>query len=289
MTKKFIFLIYLFFLIILGPNIFGSEPCFFGVMRDSATDCVLGTLFLGKYQQNNFIELDITGKSINAIELQVGSLLKKIKIHTPFPGINIDGQSAPIKLSADSSAAASEYTVAFTGISLKTKKIPIFFWTSNTLKLEPISANKFILEAQDEQMLGRKVLDMVHKTITAKNSPKYAYKLKKVLNPIVLKPKDGSNFVTIVFPLVLEYGKDDIDTEASVFFVYDVKTKKIISSIFGHPEWNVRSKEVRVVKPVLFFSLSGKTYFFSEYYGPWEYSGYAIFELETGKKMLETY
>jgi len=282
-----------------SPSIFGQQKCFFGVMRIQNENAAFGTLFLGEYQsefiESKFEKINNPQKNIENIEVQVKKVLKNFEVNKLYPGLDAYGTPSFINLTEEGSEAASEYTVAFTGISTKNKKLPIFFWTSKDLSLQPIKAKKIVFSEKDQIPFKVKIKDVLEKATSSKNKPKYDYKLKNILSPVVLKPEDSSEFITMVFPLTLEYSlsrsgsEKEIDSDGFFFFIYNTKTKKIISSRFGHPEWNLYATEIKVIKPVLFFSLAGKTYFFSEYYGPWEYTGYAIFELETGKKVLETY
>lgn len=288
------FAIILFFNLIIGINtICSAEEYFFGVMRDQNQEKIFGTVFLGKYE-NQFSEISFAKskdhkKDILVIEKGVKKLLNNFNVQENYPALDADAHPCKIKLVEPNSESASEYTVSFIGQPEKNKKLPIFFWTSKKLNIQPIQKQQIELSLNERNDLENKISQKIKNVITKSGGQNY--KLSKILAPSILKPHGNNGLITVSFPLIFESTDlpKQTDNSASIFFLYDLNKKKVIMSRFGHPEWHSSKEDVKIIHPILFFILNKKSYFLAEYSGPVEYTGYAVFELEIGVKKMQTY
>jgi hypothetical protein len=102
---------------------------------------------------------------------------------------------------------------------------------------------------------------------------------------------DGEGRVAVYWPAALAYGEDR-DRRASFFFVYDPGSRRVISGLFGHPEWAPLPDRETVsgVEPLLFFRVGGdgRTYILARDNGPWEHIGFGVFDLRTGARVLRS-
>ncbi|MCI0673440.1 MAG: hypothetical protein L0Y64_23560, partial [Myxococcaceae bacterium] len=101
------------------------------------------------------------------------------------------------------------------------------------------------------------------------------------------------DLLTVQYPAsVLWPGSAREDERASAFFIYSLKDRKPVLSTFGHPEWAPVDKSVILtVRPFVFFTIGSdpRVYFLGEHGRGWESNGFAIYDLRSGRAMLESF
>jgi hypothetical protein len=123
----------------------------------------------------------------------------------------------------------------------------------------------------------------------------------ELLAPIIQGVEGVEEVVTVLIPTTikmpasfvekgLKHEFEHVDERGSFFFVYSVSERRIIFGSFGHPEWDPRAVRLVTVKPLIYFQISGDSlvYFLGEHSFAWEHYGHAIFDLKSGRVLLES-
>jgi hypothetical protein len=95
---------------------------------------------------------------------------------------------------------------------------------------------------------------------------------------------------TIRYPIVIDWNQTYRDDRGSAFFIYSSNQRTIIYAAIGHPEWAPSNGDVVLdVEPYFYFQIVGDStvYFIGNHERGWEDEGVAIYELRTGRVVLE--
>ncbi len=165
----------------------------------------------------------------------------------------------------------------------------VLFWTGN-VSLQPLRARKTKLDSTSLVLLRKQAAVLYRRALTH-------YEFKSIVQemqlgtPVSEAVEGVSGIITVTFPVTLRRRWSgtpdvDVDTRASVFFIYLPSRQKIMYGTFGHPEWGA-AEDVFQVEPLIYFRIHGdpKPYFFGNWSGPWESGGGGIFDLRTGRKI----
>ncbi len=166
----------------------------------------------------------------------------------------------------------------------------ILFWTGN-VSLEALRAIETKLDSTSLAVLRKQAAVLFQRALTQYGFTGLITIQEMQLGTPMSEAVQGiPGIVTVTFPVTLRLrwgGKPELDTRASVFFIYSPFERKIMYGTFGHPEWAPMAKDVFQVEPLLYFRISSdpKPYFFGDWSGPWESGEYGIFDLRTGRKL----
>ena len=276
------------FLFLIPVSVFGSIPdkVFFGLFDNQNKGSIYGTVFLGFFKER-FTSSPTTPKNIFS---KADQILGGLPLKKDFPALDVFGNPTSITLVQKFTPEPGEYGVLIEGRARSNStKMPVFFWSNVSLKIDTLMAKKSKITQDEELMFKSKIAKQIQDANAHLREPHYV--LFKIQDPIILKPDSEGDIVSILFHIKLKDSRfpDLYDDRGSAFFLYNTKTKKSILACFGHPEWSPDVKGLEVIDPLFFFRIFQKKYFLARCAGPWESPGYAIYELETGRKCLETY
>lgn len=166
----------------------------------------------------------------------------------------------------------------------------VLFWTGNA-RLQSLRATKTNLDRASLTFLRGRAAVLYQRALKHYAfAPDTTIQEMQLGTPMSETVHGVPGIATVFFPVTLRlqaYGKADVDTSASVFFIYSPSKRKVIYETFGHGEWGPDAKDVLEVKPRLYFRIRGdlKPYFLGAWSGPWESFGHGIFDLRTGRKL----
>ena len=110
-------------------------------------------------------------------------------------------------------------------------------------------------------------------------------------NPTAIRVEAAPGYLVVRYGMDIKWGARRLDDRGLMFFIVDHE-HRIILSRFGHPEWApVDDSIVLTVDPRIFFQIEGdpRVYFAGIHESGWEDFGWAIYDLRTGKTLLQSY
>lgn len=263
------------------PSAWGSGPAYFGFAVGDLVAPRPAFPFLGKYERGRFVQIPAT----QALQgFQPG--------HT-FPGVTDQGQSVKVRvLGVSFSGKPHAVDVAFLA-PVKPKGSTLLFWTPE-IGVEYLMTTKIDLDPAAMTALRGRALVLIRRALPRNVFGSSGVRAVKLGKPVVRRIQGQADIVTVVLPVLFRgpypypLRRDGLDDRGSAFFTYSLSRRRVIYEVFGHPEWGPEATDVLQVRPLLFFRIAGdpRTYFLSEWHGPWESTRYAILELPTGRPLL---
>ncbi len=98
--------------------------------------------------------------------------------------------------------------------------------------------------------------------------------------------------ITVQYGVDITWPGHNKDDRASFFFIYSRAAGRILYGSFGHPEWAPSNNStVLTVQPYLYFRVADgpSVYFLGDHSAGWESSGVAIYDLNTGRALIQDY
>ena len=178
----------------------------------------------------------------------------------------------------------------------------VLFWTSNIrvkfLKSFDVKLDEAALkQIQDEAIrLWKEALEELPGDDEMRTLARV-----ELLTPTIQRVEGVEEAVTVLIPTTikmdasfvengLKHEFEHVDERGSFFFIYSIAERRIIFGSFGHPEWNPSAIGMVTVKPLIYFQIWGNSlaYFLGEHSFAWEHDGYAIFNLKSGRVLLQS-
>lgn len=270
--------------LLLGSSLsaLGSRAAYFGFAVGDLVAPRPAFPFLGKYEHGRFVQNPATRQ-----------LLQGFRPGQTFPGVTDQGQSVKVRiLGVSSSGNPHALDVAFLE-PVKPNGSTLLFWTPE-VGVEYLMTTKIDLDPEAMTALKGRALVLIRQAM-----PRYVFGSSGVRGvrlgkPVVRRIQGQADIVTVVLPVLFRgpypyrLRRDGLDDRGSAFFTYSLSRHRVIYEAFGHPEWGPEAANVLQVRPLLFFRIRDdpRTYFLSEWHGPWESTRYAILELPTSRPLL---
>ena len=211
---------------------------------------------------------------------QIESVLIHFLVGKKLSGLDMKGKN--ITVSVMELNWEAEYFMNFIKTDPPIKRLILA--TSTPVALKYLALNSITLSNHELQLLQTKALDIWKKERQLFYEDQRPSVKITLLTPKVQSVKELPDMITVLFPA--RFTRDKIsDDRGSFFFLFDRKTKKMILSHFGHPEWSPNAPDsVLSIKPYMFFKIgdSPTPYFLADYDYGWESSGLAIINFTNG-------
>lgn len=266
------------------PSAWGSRPAYFGFAVGDLVAPKPGFTFPGRYERGKFVSI-----------LAMPQALQGFRAGHTFPGITDQGQSVRVRvLGAPSLASGEPFTVdlAFRE-PVRPTGSTLLFWTPE-IQVEYRKTTKIDLDSAVVTALNKRAFALIRRAQPRNVFGSSGVRAVRLGKPVVRRIQGEADVVAVVLPVLFRgrypypLRRDGLDDRGSVFLIYSLSSRRVIYEAFGHPEWGPEAADVLQVRPLLFFRIVGdpRTYFLSEWHGPWESIRYAILDLPTGKPLL---
>jgi hypothetical protein len=216
--------------------------------------------------------------------------ISNFKTNVIYQGFDKNGNEAKVLLQKIKDPEGDLYETIFAAKKNNQHNLPILFWTSKAISPTFLSSNSTKINDKETEVFKNKIRELYKIALELVRDKDRT--ISEISDPIIKLP-NNSNIAFINFSIVLERNAGNgkyFDKRASAFFMYNIASKKIIKSRFGHPEWSSGAgDEIEIIKPIFFFQLDNKLMAFCKYEGSWEYSGYTIMDAESGKIIMKSY
>ena len=219
----------------------------------------------------------------------IKNTLSNFQINTKYESIDSKGVRRNISIdyiSKEIQGALGE-TLFQANIQDSKLLLPIIFWTSGKKRHEFVESKEVHIPKHNLFNLEKRIYKLYEKALSSlRFKGRKIYEIKEPIVRVAL----GSNFAFINFPITLLRENSSYDKRASASFIYNIKTKEIITEYFGHPEWSSGNNEsIKSINPIFFLNIDGVLHAFSRYTEAWEYSGYALVQVSDGKLIEISY
>lgn len=204
-----------------------------------------------------------------------------------LPGVDSAGRPARVRVARV--RAAGQYEAAYLADLVPSGAAalgPVLFWRPGP-PLHALAAAPVALDSAATSLLRDEALRL-YEAAEQQRAPGDRAEGVELGTPRVLGVEGEANLV-VHWPVQLAYGTGR-DRRASIFFLYDPVQRRVVRGLFGHPEWApVDPGLVRAVQPVTFFRVGTDpgVYFLAREAGPWEHIGFGIYEMSSGRAVLD--
>ena len=251
-----------------------------------------GCVFLGSFEHSAFVRaVELSTENLDNNITAADRILHLLPLGKPLSGINSKGRPVTVvvddhnAMPGDGQRALTGHPVSGdlqSGAFVSKPYLPVRILRSQPAKLDSGVNAKLVAEAE---RLWRK-----HATELAPGSKLSGFEASQ------LRVEHVAQFPELLAVLYRvkfrgeDSGQSWTDDSATVFFLYSLAQQRILIGTFGHGEWAPGSS-VLTVKPVFYFRVGDAkaVYMLAERYGGWEEWGHAIFDLRTGRELLQCY
>ena len=256
--------------------------------RDSSSQSQQsGCLFIGSLRDGRFVATTETPDTdrLNALE----EVLPAFPPQRPLTGVDRRGRT--IRAQVESADAGGIEDIGGRSVSVRvqgTAPSDGILLSTVPISIRVLRREQAQLSAAAEALLQKRAneLWLAHLPEREPDERPSAYTLKRSR---VERIEGAPGLLVVAYEMAIsrEPGRDD---RGSVFFIYSVADGKVVRSQFGHPEWEFDSTVV-AIRPKLYFRLgtSSDIYFVAVTEGGWESYRHGIYDLRTGREVLQCY
>ena len=216
--------------------------------------------------------------------------LPRLPMHRALVGTASTGRAVRVVIDSENpepEVTEGQYKVRLFPLVADTNAAVLFWDGAVSARVAPsdsVSLDPAIAAALEQR--GRELVRLALKE--ADDGMVAQYDSVEFAHPRVLKLRESPGSEVVNYQVLFKHSGKVVDERASLCFLVDPQSRRILFSTFGHPEWGPNAEHVFALYPRLFFKITGdpRTYLLAVHYGAWEAFGiWVVLDAQSGKSL----